>query len=103
MKKSKTKKENIYLSILLPVYNEEKSIALQYENIIHSVDLIGIDYEIIFVDDGSTDNSFSIIREIANKDNKVKSISFRKNFGQTAAMAAGIDYSIGEILWWIRP
>lgn len=87
-----------YLSILLPLYNEEENIRLQYEEITAAVDSLKVDYEIVFVDDGSTDRSFEILSSIAAHDERVKLIQFRRNFGQTAAMAAGIDHSRGEIL-----
>ena len=87
-----------YLSILLPLYNEEENIRPQYEEITAAVDALNIGYEIIFVDDGSTDRSFEILESIARRDRRVKLIQFRRNFGQTAAMAAGIDHSGGEIL-----
>lgn len=92
------KSKKIFLSIILPVFNEEENITYQYENIINSVDPLGFNYEIIFVDDGSSDNSFDILKRISNKDKRIKVIGFRKNFGQTAAMTAGIDYSNGEII-----
>lgn len=87
-----------YLSILLPLYNEEENIRLQYEEITAAVDSLKVEYEILFVDDGSTDRSFEILSSIAAHDERVKLIQFRRNFGQTAAMAAGIDHSRGEIL-----
>ncbi|MDY6935496.1 MAG: glycosyltransferase family 2 protein [Spirochaetota bacterium] len=89
---------DIELSIILPVFNEEKNIPLQFENIISFVDPLEINYEIIFVDDGSTDNSFGVIKEISKNDSRVKALCFRKNFGQTAAMAAGIEYSKGDVI-----
>lgn len=87
-----------YLSIILPVHNEEENIEPQYENIIQNINPLKLDYEIIFVDDGSYDNSPDIIKGIARRDKKVKLVQFRRNFGQTAAMAAGIDFSKGEII-----
>ncbi len=87
-----------YLSILLPLYNEEENIRLQYEEIVKAVDALKITYEILFVDDGSTDRSFEILSALAARDTRVKLIQFRRNFGQTAAMAAGINHSRGEIL-----
>lgn len=87
-----------YLSIILPLYNEEENIRLQYEEITSAVDALGVKYEILFVDDGSTDRSFEILSSIAEHDRRVGVIQFRRNFGQTAAMAAGIDHSRGEIL-----
>ncbi len=89
---------SLYLSIILPVFNEEENIRLQYQEITSAVDPLKLKYEILFVDDGSSDRSFEILREISRKDRKVKLIKFRKNFGQTAAMAAGINYSSGEII-----
>jgi glycosyltransferase involved in cell wall biosynthesis len=90
--------KKIYLSIVLPVYNEEENIALQYKKIIDSVSPLRKNFEIVFVDDGSIDLSYDILAGIAKKDKRVKVVRFRRNFGQTAAMAAGIDYSIGEII-----
>jgi glycosyltransferase involved in cell wall biosynthesis len=96
--KSKKTIKTPYLSIILPVKNEEDNIELQYENIIQNVNPLKLNYEIIFVDDGSNDSSPEIIKGIAKNDRKVKLVQFRKNFGQTAAMAAGIDVSKGEII-----
>lgn len=96
--KKRSGKKAPYLSIILPVYNEEKNIQLQYEKIINAVNPLKLTYEVIFTDDGSTDKSIEILKGIAKKDRKIKIIEFRKNFGQTAAMAAGIDHSSGEII-----
>jgi len=87
-----------FLSLILPVYNEEENIYLQYEAIVNALKPLKRSYEIIFIDDGSTDSSPDLLRDIAKKDKKVKTIIFRRNFGQTAAMAAGIDYSTGEVI-----
>jgi glycosyltransferase involved in cell wall biosynthesis len=92
------KNSKIYLSIILPVFNEEENIALQYKDILGSVIPLKKTYEIIFVDDGSMDKSFGILQNIAKKNKNVKLIQFRRNFGQTAALAAGIDYSSGQII-----
>ncbi|MCX7679385.1 MAG: glycosyltransferase family 2 protein [Spirochaetes bacterium] len=96
MKTQQGKKELI--SIILPVYNEEENISLQYQHIVESLKPFALNYEIIFVDDGSQDRSVEILQEIARKDKRVKLVIFRRNFGQTAAMAAGIDYSSGDII-----
>lgn len=89
---------NNKISIILPLYNEEENIELQYKNITENLKNTKLNYEIIFVDDGSTDNSVSILKKIARKDPRLKVIEFRRNFGQTAAMAAGIDHSSGDII-----
>ncbi|HBO84920.1 MAG: glycosyl transferase [Deltaproteobacteria bacterium GWC2_42_11] len=86
------------VSIVIPVYNEEESIPVLYKDIKKVMDSIGREYEVIFVDDGSKDRSFSVLNDIHTSDNKVKVISFRRNFGQTAAMAAGFDYAEGDII-----
>jgi glycosyltransferase involved in cell wall biosynthesis len=80
------------------VYNEEENVRLQYEQIIKTVAPLKKKFEIVFVDDGSIDKSFAILSQIAKKDKRVKVVGFRRNFGQTAAMAAGIDYSQGEVI-----
>lgn len=86
------------LSIILPVYNEEKSIPELHSKIINALSKLDKSYEIIYVDDGSSDATFEILSEISKTDEKVKVIQFRRNFGQTAAIAAGIKYSQGNIL-----
>jgi glycosyltransferase involved in cell wall biosynthesis len=87
-----------YLSVVLPVYNEEESIDLQYKAVLDAVKKLNRTYEIIFVNDGSTDKSGDLLKLIAKKDKNVKVVLFRRNFGQTAAMAAGIDHSKGEVI-----
>lgn len=87
-----------YLSVVLPVFNEEENIRAQYEKIVGAVKPLNITYEVLFIDDGSTDASAAILKDIALKDHTIKLVVFRRNFGQTAAMAAGIDFSAGEII-----
>lgn len=86
------------VSIVIPVYNEEESVPVLYKAIKNAMDDAGVGYEIIFVDDGSKDNTFSVLSEIQKGDGKVVVISFRRNFGQTAAMAAGFDYAKGDVI-----
>jgi glycosyltransferase involved in cell wall biosynthesis len=97
-KRKQKGKNDIYLSIVLPVYNEEENIQLQYEKIINALSFLKKKFEVIFVDDGSIDTSTEKLTEIAKKDKRIKLVLFRRNFGQTAAMSAGIDYSSGEII-----
>lgn len=83
------------LSLVIPVFNEQDSIKVLYGEIVQA--LSGkYSYEIIFIDDGSTDNSFAILSEIRQNDPMVRVIKFRKNFGQTAAIAAGFENSRGK-------
>ncbi len=84
------------LSLVVPIYNEKDSIKPLVENIVNSLD--GFSFEIIFVDDGSTDGSCEIIKSIIGENANFKLIQLRRNFGQTAALAAGFDHSKGEIL-----
>lgn len=86
------------VSIVVPVYNEEENIPLLYESIKKVMDYAARDYEVVFVDDGSSDNSLSILKDIQGKDDRVIVIAFRRNFGQTPAMAAGFDYASGGII-----
>ena len=86
------------LSVVIPIYNEEENIARLYQELKRILSGLKIDYEIIAVNDGSVDRSGQIIKEIALKDQCFKVIDFRGNFGQTAAISAGIDFSIGEII-----
>lgn len=86
------------MSIVIPVYNEEESILPLYQSIREACDPLGKPYEVIFVDDGSSDKTFDILKGIYHEDARVKVIRFRKNFGQTAAMAAGFEHAQGETI-----
>ncbi len=92
-----------FVSIVIPLYNEEANVAkLYYEiaSVIDSARLRGekIRAEFVFVDDGSSDNTIENLVEAAQQDSRVRIISFRRNFGQTAAMAAGFDYAQGDVI-----
>ncbi|VAW54785.1 Glycosyl transferase, family 2 [hydrothermal vent metagenome] len=88
----------IDLSIIIPLYNEEDSVTPLYEAIVNSVNRMNVNYEILFVDDGSKDNTVPIASQLAAQDKRLKVIKFRRNYGQTPAMAAGIDNAAGTIL-----
>jgi len=88
----------IGLSVVVPVYNEEESIWLLYTSIRDACEEVSQDYEIIFIDDGSRDNSFSALKALHQEDPQVKVIRFRKNYGQTSAMAAGFRASRGDVV-----
>jgi glycosyltransferase involved in cell wall biosynthesis len=88
-----------YLSLIVPVYNEEQNLPLLYDEVVAALKPIKKDWELILVDDGSRDKSMDVLKQIANKDKKhVRVVQFRRNFGQTAAIAAGIDFASGEII-----
>ena len=86
------------LSIIAPLYNEEESVKLLYEAIVRAVEPLQLDHEILFVDDGSKDGTFRVAGELAERDKRLRVLHFRRNFGQTPAMAAGIDHARGKIL-----
>ncbi len=89
--------QNPKVSVAVPLLNEQDNIKPLYEQITQAL-TDKYDYEIIFVDDGSTDNSFTVLTELQTADSKVRVIRFRKNFGQTAALSAGFDHARGEII-----
>ena len=89
------KKEKI--SVIVSCYNEEASLPYFYKEIIKiSEKMKNIDFEYLFIDDGSKDNTLKILRELSKKDKKVKFISFSRNFGKEAAMYAGLENSTGD-------
>ena len=85
------------ISIVVPCYNEEESLPLFYEEMSKVMDEMSQnDFELIFVNDGSRDNTLKEIKELRAKDKRVRYISFSRNFGKEAAMKAGLDYSTGD-------
>jgi len=86
------------ISIIVPVYNEEESVPELHSELTAVIDRERWDAEIIMVDDGSTDRSATIIAEIAERDPRLRLVRFARNFGQTAAILAGIDHSEGEVI-----
>lgn len=87
------------LSLIIPVYNEAQNLPILYDCIQQTLKSIQSIWEIIFVDDGSTDESFDALKSLVEKDPEhVRVVSFRRNFGQTAAITAGIDHAQGEII-----
>ena len=92
------KQKPVDISIVIPVYKEEenlKELHARLSNVLHA---ITENYELIFVDDGSTDNSFAMLKGINREDKKVKVVRLRRNFGQSAAISAGFDFSKGDVI-----
>ena len=83
------------ISIVVPLYNEEKNIRLMYDRLVSSILKITSNFEIIYVNDGSKDNSFLELLKLSNEDERVKYINFSRNFGHQIAVTAGLDYSKG--------
>ncbi len=98
MELTDTNQKNPELSLFLPVLDEEENLRPMHAKIAAALDALGKTAEVIFVDDGSTDKSLEILKEIAAGDDRVRVISLRRNYGQTAAMSAGIDAAKGDIL-----
>jgi len=83
------------ISIIIPVFNEEKNLPLLYQKLTEVLKVVP-SYEIIMVDDGSSDGSAEVIAQLHQKDPRVKMISFSRNFGHMAALSAGLDYALGQ-------
>src|SRR5215471_20255747 len=90
--------EPIRYSIVIPLYNEERSIRTLYSRIVEAMEEFDEPYQIIFVDDGSRDRTYNILSGICEEDRRVVLIRLRKNFGQTAALKAGFDFARGEVI-----
>jgi len=86
------------LSIVVPLFNEEEGVTPLYQSICATLESVDYDTEIIFVDDGSRDATFSVAESLAATDARLRVIKFRRNYGQTPAMAAGIDIAQGQII-----
>jgi len=86
------------LSIVVPVFNEEENIQYLYDQLTAALEPLGVEYEIICSDDGSTDRSFELLKALAERDHRVKVIRFRRNYGQTAGFSAGFDHASGDIV-----
>lgn len=89
----------VWVSIVVPVFNEVKNVPLLYDKVSEAMATVGHPWELVFVDDGSTDGSLQAMEVVAAKDAKqVRVVALRRNFGQTAAISAGIDYSEGQVI-----
>jgi glycosyltransferase involved in cell wall biosynthesis len=86
------------LSVVVPFFNEQHNVEPLYAAIIAAVEPLGTAFEIVFVDDGSRDATLERAVEVARKDPRVSVVKFRRNYGQTAAMAAGVAYASGDVL-----
>ena len=96
LKDAQTKGPDI--SVFLPVYDEESNLLPLHAKLDEALKKLDVSAEIVYVDDGSADGSLNVLREIASRDPRVRVVALRRNYGQTAAMAAGIDASRGEVL-----
>lgn len=90
--------DGVGVSIVVPVFNEEESLPHLHEALVPVLESLGRPWEVVYCDDGSVDGSFEVLRELAAADARVRVVRFRRNFGQTAAMAAGFDHARGEVV-----
>jgi glycosyltransferase involved in cell wall biosynthesis len=86
------------VSIVVPLYNEEENVRELHDRLKDVLDTLGSEYELIFIDDGSTDKTLELLQEVQSADDRVVVLSLRRNFGQTAAFAAGFDYARGDVI-----
>ena len=89
--------KNPGISIVIPVYNEEDNIQKLHSELVGALKVIKF-YEVVFVDDGSNDGSYQVLKKIAAKDKKIKVVKLMSNYGQSTAIAAGISSSLGKII-----
>ena len=89
---------NPLVSVVIPLLNEEESLRELHEQLKNALARVGGNYELIFVDDGSTDNSFKVLRELRQRNNRVKAIRFRRNYGKSAALAVGFQKAQGDFV-----
>ena len=97
-KRQNISSDTVDLSILIPVFNEVDNLLPLYKSLTRVLDSLNESSEILMVDDGSTDGSVEILRELETSDKRVRVIEFVRNFGQTAAMAAGFEKALGKVL-----
>lgn len=90
--------ESPAVSVVVPVHDEQDSVAPLYEALVANLRHLGRSYEVIFVDDGSRDETYPRLVGLANADRRVKLVKLRRNYGQTAALAAGFDHATGEVI-----
>jgi glycosyltransferase involved in cell wall biosynthesis len=86
------------LSVIVPFYNEEENIRRMYAAIVTAVEPLGVPFEMVLVNDGSCDGTLEIAIDVARQDPRVRIVNFRRNYGQTPAMAAGIEQAQGKVL-----
>lgn len=93
-----TSNNKIFCSVVIPVMNEEENVPLLHQSISEVMQAWGRPYEIVIVDDGSTDRTFPLLQAIAQRDPNLRVVKFRRNFGQSAAMGAGFEHARGDVV-----
>ena len=90
--------KHVHCSVVVPLYNEAAVVNELYERLLKTMDKTGLTYELVFIDDGSSDNTLELLKEIAFDDGKVTVVELRQNFGQTPALAAGFHAAKGQVI-----
>jgi glycosyltransferase involved in cell wall biosynthesis len=94
-----SRRDKTNVSVVIPIYNEVKSVPILHQKLHNALDGYHASWEVVFVDDGSRDGSLQALEAISARDGKhTRVVSLRRNFGQTAALSAGIDFSVGDIV-----
>ena len=92
------RKQSRALSIVVPIFDEKENIAPLYDKVREAMDALGFPWELVLVDDGSRDGSSELLDKVAEEDSRVTVVHFTRNYGQTAAMMAGMDHARGDII-----
>ena len=98
MKKGMKKTNNMDISVVIPLFNEEESLPELYQWIERVMDEHGFSFEVIFINDGSTDRSWSVIEELSQQSEHVKGIKFRRNYGKSPALYCGFKEAQGDVV-----
>ena len=88
----------VMISVVIPMYNESEGVGILYDRLIKSAETWGEDFEVVLVNDGSTDKTFELCKALIEKDTRIKLISFTRNFGHQAAISAGLCYASGDYI-----
>lgn len=96
---SSARETHVSISVVVPVYNEEQSLRPLYESLVTALEREGRAFEIVFVDDGSRDGTFSVLQALHDNDTRIRVVRFRRNFGKTPALVAGFARARGDIVF----
>ena len=96
VKKNQTPRKNQTVSIVIPVFNEVENVPILFDHLTKALHGLPFNFEILFVDDGSTDGTYLAVKDVQKRDRRIKALSFSRNFGHQAALTAGLQYASGD-------